>query len=252
MRRLIEDAKLLRVLKVIEDELGAIEKELERKGAEKSMPQEMAALFTGDISLHEGQWVFLREDYSDERLFHELMHVSLWIEGWPSYRITKQNLERQEKWRELEERAELAAKILQHPPIWKRGKQYGYSEEVKWNKQIVVDVETKVWERFPTGEYLIAGQALYLAHAMLSPAAEETKSFLAHQAQAHLPKAHEVTKGVFRVLEQLDKFLPGSFHVALMKVCEATGMPIDIHLRDPLDRSPRHDFFQERIEPILR
>jgi hypothetical protein len=257
MRRLIKDEKLLAVL-------GVIEEEIKHDIVEAEMSEEMAALYTCGVSRHEGQWLFLHETnrvYSDTTLFHELMHVILWIEGWPNYYIrqyyTRKNPEYHEKWRGLDKMAELAVNILQHPTIWQRGNQYGYSEMDEWNRQVSDDEmfsghHTTEWEDRFVEEYLIGGQALHLAHAMLSPAALKLKSDLKRQAQSHLPKAFQIVEHICCVQEQLGKFFPESFDDARKKVFEATNMPQDILMPDPFDRPPPYPlFFSERILSVL-
>lgn len=230
MRDFINDHRLLAILDLVEE---ALDHEIIGVDIDK----DIADLFACGVSLHEGRWLFFREGnqaYPNPTMFHELMHIILWIEGWPNYMVrgfySHANPEYYKKCIGVEEMGVLATNILQHPVVWGRGDRYGYSEMDEWNKHVsdlvvLVGSRTIEWGSHFAEEYLIGGQALHLAHAILSPAAKNLRSDLERQARIHLPKALQVAEYICRVQEQLCKSFPGSFDAALKKVVEPQTCP---------------------------
>jgi hypothetical protein len=83
MKTYIQDKTLLFVL-------ASIEKQLGYEVSSALLPEQQRDLMGGAVDMSHGQWRFLYNptDYPSQLVMcHELMHIVLWIEGWPAWKV---------------------------------------------------------------------------------------------------------------------------------------------------------------------
>ena len=238
MRSFTQDRRILTALDIIEQQLGY---------SIHTLPLSVSEFrrMSCGVQPRDGKWTFRyypMEAYTSEVLCHELMHITLAIEGWPRFLI----IDDPQKYEDTAYMEGMTTVLFQHIKVWNKGILLGFSEATFWNKDIDQNMIPKIIHRL-----LLRGarpglrescQALSLAQALLSPANRASKKRLKQAAGMHLPQALERANAILRVCAEYEKVFPQSLEIALKKVYDILGMPEDTHqLEFPSTAYP--DFF---------
>lgn len=111
---------------------------------------------------------------------HELMHLVLWIEGYPAFSFD-------EKWTYLNTQREviyMLSNLVLHINVWNMTYQYGFDEKADYK---IADLIKSVQEDSPPAcidpGILLAVSSSFLAQGLLMPASSEEKQELRDIAQ---------------------------------------------------------------------
>lgn len=248
MRQFTQDQKIQALIDIVEKQLGYPIRALQLTEAE------FRRLRCG-IQRHSEKLTFRYYPgaiYSSEELCHELMHITLYIEGWP-FMLVERDLQKTHGAQFMEE---IIANLFQHIEVWQRGITLGYSEYEMWDKDIeqrlIPLVINKSLAHTVSGPALREScQALCLAQALLSPASRASRNRLKQVARKNLPGALEQAETIRRVCGEYGQSFPKSLEAALQKVLSIARMPQETLLCEfPSTASP--DFFvhlQQEIHP---
>jgi hypothetical protein len=195
------------------------------------------------VQLRDKKWTFLYfpgESYTSSLLCHELMHIVLEIEGWPTFSL---HIDTQ-KFSDTKYISGVLSNLFPHAEIWKRGIQLGFSESNTWNEDIDKNIVPKVNKKLLAAksarpELQIQYQATCLAYALLSPASRPVKRRLKKCACLNLPQAFEQANAICRLHSEYEKSFPQSLEIALKRVLEIVKMPAETLLLEfPSTASP--------------
>ena len=173
---------------------------------------------------HKSEWIFwYRQDreYSCGDIFHELMHLSMWIEGWP---IVRADAYATENGKTV---ATSLINLTHHVEIWEREKRCGFSQEMRWNGIIENEIlptkdKYRVWNEERDGvdvERTAQNWLIQLSGALLSPASASLGNHLRDSLQETLPwKAFLQVNAIHQLYSEHAQGFPKALSVVLLRV----------------------------------
>lgn len=183
MRNFIESKKLLPIIDFLEDFFGYQIESAPLNGLD-------AVNNVCGVQRDNGKWRFLflhNEPPSQINICHELLHLCLIAEGWPSMKMEANLLHPICSYC-----LSILATLPQHVIVWARGNELGFSESENWTKETQSVLIPEI-SRSPSPDPHIpetwqdAYYALRLSQALLSPARNTVKQNLKNSARCWRP-----------------------------------------------------------------
>lgn len=220
MRHLIKNKKLAHILDIVEETLGYPIKAASLDSSDKGV-------YSAAVVLKNNFWELQYTNgtkISDDVLCHELLHIILFLEGWPlvflHQRIGASSPERL-----------LLCQIfdhLQHSVLWERVIKLGYTnEEVEEYKEFLQPGRmraTYLHYPQPLREKL---RACMLQPVILLPMPELLKSKILGLASREIPAAYNHAVAINNSLSDFFPLNPQSYQKAIEKNIEMLSMPKD-------------------------
>jgi len=221
MRSFTQNPKILAIIDLVERQLGYPIQLSLLSAAEFRM-------MTGGVQRRSGMWTFLHypgHTYTDATLCHELMHISLHIEGWPIL----QTLVELQKYEDMDFILLLAGTLFEHLEVWRRGILLGLPETSLWDAEIETLIQKMthgVFGRSATPALQELHQALCLTQALLSPASRASRRRLSQSARKNLPRALERADCFCHIYNKHRQGYPHSAEIASQEILGAAKAEI--------------------------
>ncbi len=238
MRNFITNSRLLTLLQTIEDTLG-------HEIYATPIPEKHNLVAEGYSVNISGEIPTLLytpgKKIPEDILCHELMHLVLYIEGFPGFGIPTFIEENHADYQILS----MVYHISLHLKVWELTEKFGFSERERYDSNISAELIPAVEARslfagiWP--EMVRAGVAIYLANGLLCPCAEATKARLREAAKKSYPQFVELTDTICQVYEKSLPLSPRSCCEGVLAVLRLIGAPIG-HLRPEFFSHPHLDF----------
>lgn len=247
MRDFTTNSRLLTLLQTIEDTLG--------QGIHATLIPEKHNLVAEGYSVNISGEIptFLYtpgKKVPEDILCHELMHLVLYIEGFPGFGIPTFIEEDQVEYQVLS----MVYHISLHLKVWELTEKFGFSESSRYDSNIMAELIPRVEARvLLTGDWpelVRAGVATYLANGLLCPCAEATKARLREAAKKSYPQFVELTDAICQVYEKSLPLSPKSCCEGVLATLRLIGAPIG-YLRPEFLSHP-HPGFLASVEAMAQ
>jgi hypothetical protein len=230
----IANEKLIFLLREIENFLGYKIK------AEIMPPEDRVYVRMAVSKRDEWTLLYIPELPQGEATFcHELMHLVLWIEGYPAFTF-------EENWTYLNlQRAVIymLSNLVLHINVWNMTYQYGFDEKAEYK---ITDLIKSVLEDSPPAwidpGILLAVSSSYLTQGLLMPARPEEKQELRGIAAKKIPNSLKFADSMISTLHKFFPLTPESTIKALQALFDIINVPKGII----------NPIFSERIAPDFR
>lgn len=161
----------------------------------------------------------------EDILCHELMHIVLYIEGFPGFGIINFLTEEHADYQILS----MVYHISLHLKVWELTEKFGFSESARYDSNISTELIPAVEAKnlfigcYP--EIVRAGVATYLANGFLCPCAKETKGRLREAATKSYPQFVALADAICLTYEKSLPLSPKSCCEAVLTVLGLIGAP---------------------------
>lgn len=232
MRDLINNDKLHQILDIIEENL---QYEI------KSEPMHSDAEITTNGGIYrrpsDNHWTLLvhsKVNMNQSMICHELMHVALWLDGYPIFTFNRK-YQRPDHLDPYMVLANMLRNLVAHIKVWELTTLLGFDEGEFYSNEIstkfIPDVENNVFfDPVPVSPELnLFGGGAFLAQGLLCPAREPVKQLLRHAAHKSSPAVLILADIIAEVVR--DKYAPicaQSFAPALSDALHIVGLPPDM------------------------
>jgi len=225
MRNLITDAKLEKILDKIEETLGY-------KIQAKIMPAEHRELASCSINIENNIFSFwyIDEDIPiQQTLCHELIHIVLFLEGYPAFILNDPSWE---TWQYRTQIVSMLSNLVLHIEVWKITDALGFREHDYYHLyDLLAAVENlTLCVKALDPRITLHGQAAYLAQGLLSPAEEGIKTKVRLAAMEKMPRALELADAICLVFDKYLPLSPQACVSALGDILDIIGCPREILL----------------------
>jgi hypothetical protein len=189
----------------------------------KCFPEEMSASTKAAVTYDGGHltlYVPQKSKPSQITICHELVHMCLYVEGWPRFAwwIDDKN----EEW--LYTFATIIVDLVQHVVVWPLVSQLGYSDDRAFTLDIkdyfIPHIQSRLFFIQYNRQKRCKTLAILLAHALLSPADKKIKADLRKLVTEEMPEALEFADDIIQDFESAKPFTPQSCVNALFQVFE--------------------------------
>lgn len=248
-RDLIADNRLLKLLDAVEGYFGYI-----IKTDQISIEHKKNAVMSMHLS-EDGKFLLLydrNEEINQAVLCHELMHMVLWIEGWPAWCVD-------ESWMFLPVQKEVMTtlkNLVLHLEVWPLVAQYGFDEIGAYNTEVLVDslrdnTQPPQWMH---PDMALAVSAVNLAQGLLQPEKQDIKDEIRDLAAKNIPQSLAVADSIVTSLQSHFPLSPQGCLEAFQSILEIIQAPRNI-LWPQYIASPcpgfRHQFFPASHRDLL-
>lgn len=239
-RDLIADNRLLKLLDAVEGYLGYI-----IKTDQISIEHKKNAVMSMHLS-EDGKFLLLydrNEEINQAVLCHELMHMVLWIEGWPVLCVD-------ESWMHLPVQKEIMDKIsnlVLHLEVWPLVEKYGFDETGLYNSDVLVEsLKKDVPPQWMEPGMALAVSGVSIAQGLLQPEPQGVKDEIRQIAAQRIPRSLAVADSIVDVLQAHRPLSQYGCLVAFEAVLETIqapkGIQRPIYINTPCPGF-RHQFF---------
>ena len=240
---LIQDSSLLSLLEVIEAYYG-----YKIKAKPLSADHKQQAIMSISVDKN-GQWTILYDDNSaiKPQIFcHEMMHMVLWIEGWPSFSL---NLKMPFFYSYQFELSQTISNLVLHPQVWNLVAQYGYDERgcYETNRTILSLKNDDKPPILMAEKIATAFCSVSIAQGLLQPEFEETKDELRLLASQKHPQEYAKAESIVLALSLRKVSCPQLCLTALKNVLDIIELPRESLVPSYIDHAC--PTFRDRILP---
>jgi hypothetical protein len=222
MHRFIKNPINARILSIVERKLGYSISACE-------MSAEQAAMFECAVQPLPNGWTFLYQPastISESSLCHEMMHVCLWIEGWPTF--SRHKSIQKNSYEHL-----ICVNLLntiQHIVVWERVARLGFDNDVDefvsgiHNVLLPGLLSGNLYARCPEPlRAALIGAAI--AQALIHPSPHQVCGEIEAAAQRINPGAFGIAQSLREVYTKEETLSPQSFVAVLEKSLSIVSMP---------------------------
>jgi hypothetical protein len=223
MRDLITDFKLLKIADYIEHLLGyQIEAEI--------MPDDHRFLASASMQLQNEKfnfWYIEEEPPIQPMVCHELMHIILFLEGFPTFILTDPY------WYPSEYRTQticMISNLVLHIKVWELTSRLGFNEHEHYIlDDLLAEVKAAtLFQKARNPQIILPAQGAFLAQGLLCPAADETKKKIREAAKQTMPRALELADAICGVFSEYTPLVPKTCADALYKILDLITCPREI------------------------
>jgi hypothetical protein len=223
---MIIDQKLIVLIDSIEEYFGyKIEKRI--------MPTDHQSLARCSIALIEEKWVLLyipNTQISQSTLCHELMHLVLFIEGFPAFRIA-------EFWKHTDIRNQILhmlCNLILHVDVWNLTKHYGFDESHDYESDIInlliPQIKNGTLSLFGETnlEVVFVGRACYIAQSLLCPINSDIKNKIVVFSEVYMKNEYKMAIAICKVFDEYHSLSPNDYIGILNKILDIINAPHEI------------------------
>jgi hypothetical protein len=223
---MIADQKLIVLLNNLEEYFGyEIKKRI--------MPPDHQALARCSISFIEEKWVLLyipNTKVTQSMLCHELMHLVLFIEGFPVFCIVG-------IWEYTDTRNQILhmlCNLILHINVWNLTKHYGFDESYDYEGDIIsllipqIKNGTLSLFRDTNIEVVFVGRACYIAQALLCPINSDLKNQIAVFSELYMKNEYQMAIAICKVFDRYNSLSPNDCIAILNEIFNIINVPHEI------------------------
>jgi hypothetical protein len=213
--------------------LDSIEEYFGYKIEKRIMPTNHQALARCSISFIEEKWILLyipNTQVSQSTLCHELMHLVLFIEGFPAFRIA-------EIWEYTDTRNQILhmlCNLILHVDVWNLTKHYGFNESHDYESDIInllipqIKNGTLSLFRDINIEVVFVGRTCYIAQALLCPINSDIKNQIAIFSELYMKNEYQMAITICKVFDKYNPLGPDDCIRILNEILDIINAPHEI------------------------
>jgi hypothetical protein len=162
---------------------------------------------------------YIPETKANQALYcHELSHLVLLIEGWPSFIVDTPIPKEDYRINTIH----MLTNLVSHIEVWKMVRLLGFDETTYFDPGLQELIQLVESGHLLIGAYpttILPCRAAYLAQGLLGPAESETQMRLRNVASHTMPQALELADSICQVFERLEPLSPQLCVEALSDIC---------------------------------